>query len=231
MSYIPEQPTNSSNQATNVNPFAPASHRHRRRREHGGPDDADDDCGIAISAAVLPDGLPVTAFRLRLASCPMSRSSAATSTTTAPISCASMPRTAWMAPPDVAAVTAAGGDSIACGVGFRRRRGAGGTGPRRAGQSESQLYATYTADATAFHDITRHQQCMHCRCSDLHRLHATSGGSSGLSAGPGYDAASGLGSVDVAKLISSWRSTTGAATPTVTLSLTEGTKTVTSFSA
>lgn len=91
------------------------------------------------------------------------------------------------------------------------------------------LYATYTAagpnGGSVFHDITAGTNAVECtggspdcikRANGV--LYTGTGGAFAYSSRTGYDAASGLGSVDVKNLISNWTTPQGAAT--VTLSLT-----------
>ena len=70
------------------------------------------------------------------------------------------------------------------------------------GNINPNLYRLASAGSGAFHDITSGSNIVPCGpdtpdCPN---------GSMGFSAGPGYDLASGLGSVDVAKLVSLWNS-------------------------
>ncbi|MDQ1453249.1 MAG: trimeric autotransporter adhesin, partial [Acidobacteriaceae bacterium] len=104
------------------------------------------------------------------------------------------------------------------------------------GNLNDGLYATYAATPGAFHDITAGTNQVTCTSGSPN---CGAGGYTatapptpagpGYNAAAGYDAASGLGSVDVAKLISGWVSGTGSGTPTVTLSITKNGSPVTSF--
>jgi pro-kumamolisin-like protein/Big-like domain-containing protein len=96
------------------------------------------------------------------------------------------------------------------------------------GNLNDGLYATAAAVPSAFHDITNGTNKVACAGPSP----ADCGGDSfttGYNAGPGYDAASGLGSVDVANLLSGWKSTIGTGGATVTLSLTENGTPISSF--
>ena len=104
------------------------------------------------------------------------------------------------------------------------------------GNLNDGLYATAAASPGAFHDITAGTNQVDCTAG------TPNCGANGYTAtapptpaGPaynataGYDAASGLGSVDVAKLISGWVSGTGSGTPGITLSITKNGSPVTAF--
>ena len=104
------------------------------------------------------------------------------------------------------------------------------------GNLNEGLYATAAASPSAFHDISAGTNMVDCTAG------SPNCGANGYTAtapptpaGPaynataGYDAASGLGSVDVAKLISSWVSGTGSGTPGITLSITKNGSPVTAF--
>ncbi len=67
------------------------------------------------------------------------------------------------------------------------------------------------ASGGAFHDITLGSNIVPCGVGTLN----CPGGTMGFSAGPGYDLASGLGSVDVAKLLSLWTSQPAASSAVV----------------
>jgi len=90
-----------------------------------------------------------------------------------------------------------------------------------------QNYATCTAETATtnngcyFNDIDRSTISMPCRagapnCTVTH-TGDTWGVLSGYSATTGYDAATGLGSLNVANVVNSWTATTGTAQPTVTV--------------
>lgn len=70
------------------------------------------------------------------------------------------------------------------------------------GNINPNLYRLAAAGAGVFHDITLGSNIVPCGIGTLD----CPNGIMGFSAGPGYDLASGLGSVDVAKLISLWTS-------------------------
>jgi trimeric autotransporter adhesin len=94
------------------------------------------------------------------------------------------------------------------------------------GNLNNGLYATAALAPAAFHDITAGSNMVACAVGSPN---CVAGFTSGYSAGPGYDAASGLGSVDVAQLINSWHSGSGSGVPTVTLMLTEAGQPISSF--
>lgn len=73
------------------------------------------------------------------------------------------------------------------------------------------LYRLAGSATTAFHDITTGGNQVPCR---LGTPDCPNGGSIGYSAGPGYDLATGLGSVDVSNLVTSWPAPHGANPPT-----------------
>ncbi|HEY3988600.1 MAG TPA: Ig-like domain repeat protein [Acidobacteriaceae bacterium] len=99
------------------------------------------------------------------------------------------------------------------------------------GNLNDGLYATYAATPSAFHDITAGTNKVSCTSGspDCAAGYTASGTTPAYNAGPLYDAASGLGSVDVAKLISGWKSGTGAGAATVTVSVTKSGTPVTTF--
>ncbi|HTX37163.1 MAG TPA: protease pro-enzyme activation domain-containing protein, partial [Bryobacteraceae bacterium] len=70
------------------------------------------------------------------------------------------------------------------------------------GNINPNLYRLAGAASGAFHDITLGNNIVPCGVGTLD----CPNGTMGFSAGPGYDLASGLGSVDVAKLLSLWTS-------------------------
>jgi trimeric autotransporter adhesin len=229
LSYIPEQPTNSSDQATNVQTYSPGY----VQASGGGVStlglaNADETAGspypkpsyqmgfgdsISPSARIVPD---VSFFGGNF------------NNDSTYILCIDVADCVNSTPASL--IYSGGGDSTASVAAFGGIAALLVQAHGVQGNLNPSLYATYTADATAFHDVTNGTNSV-CTAGvpACTAFTTTSGGATAYAAGPGYDAASGLGSVDVAKLISSWRSTTGTATPTVTLSLTEGAKTVTSF--
>jgi uncharacterized protein (TIGR03437 family) len=77
------------------------------------------------------------------------------------------------------------------------------------GNINPDLYRLAGAGSKAFHDITTGNNIIPCSTGTPN----CSSGSYGYSAGPGYDMATGLGSVDVANLVNSW---TNAGTQTTT---------------
>jgi hypothetical protein len=94
------------------------------------------------------------------------------------------------------------------------------------GNLNNGLYATHAVAPAAFHDITAGTNKVACAAGSPE---CVAGFTSGYSAGIGYDAASGLGSVDVAQLINNWHSGSGTGTATVALSLTQAGQPVSSF--
>jgi hypothetical protein len=103
------------------------------------------------------------------------------------------------------------------------------------GNLNDGLYATAAAAPTAFHDITAGTNKVACgtgspNCVGGYTATAppTPAGPA-YTAGPGYDAASGLGSVDVAQLINNWHSGSAGGAATVALSLTEAGQPISSF--
>ncbi|MFL6427172.1 MAG: Ig-like domain repeat protein, partial [Acidobacteriaceae bacterium] len=100
------------------------------------------------------------------------------------------------------------------------------------GNLNDGLYATAAATPGAFHDITAGTNQVACTSGSpncVGGFTATDGGTPAYNATAGYDAASGLGSVDVAKLISGWQSGIGSGAPTITLAITKNGTPVTSF--
>ncbi len=85
------------------------------------------------------------------------------------------------------------------------------------GNLNPALYATSAAAPTAFHDITAGTNTVQCSSGspDCGGTYLQSGGMLAYQAKTGYDAASGLGSVDVAKLIQNWKTPTGVATVSI----------------
>jgi hypothetical protein len=81
------------------------------------------------------------------------------------------------------------------------------------------LYATHTAAPAAFHDVTAGTNAVGCTSGSPNCAAGFTNSGTGLAypATTGYDAASGLGSVDVASFINNWHNPTGAATVTLTL--------------
>ncbi len=77
------------------------------------------------------------------------------------------------------------------------------------------LYPLAAGSPTAFHDITTGNNDSPCV---LNTPSCSNGGPIGFSAGTGYDQATGLGSLDVANLVSTWSSITASTSTTPTLS-------------
>ena len=82
--------------------------------------------------------------------------------------------------------------------GFQKRAGLGNINP--------QLYRLAQAVPAAFHDITSGDNIVPCAQGSPDCLN----GSFGYQAGPGYDLATGLGSIDVNTLVSQWNTRTNA---------------------
>jgi subtilase family serine protease len=83
------------------------------------------------------------------------------------------------------------------------------------------LYPLAASSTDAFHDITQGDNKAPCT---LGSTDCVSGGSIGYSAGPGYDQATGLGSVDAANLVNEWstvsaKTQSGGGTPDFTFTL------------
>ena len=86
------------------------------------------------------------------------------------------------------------------------------------------LYATYGSTPSAFHDVANGTNAVNCQSGSPNcgaNGYTTTGTGLAYTAGAGYDAASGLGSLDVAKLISAWKNPSGTAT--VSMSITDPT--------
>jgi subtilase family serine protease len=73
----------------------------------------------------------------------------------------------------------------------------------RQGNINPNLYALASTSTDAFHDITQGNNQVPCRSGSTN---CPNGGNIGYVAGPGYDQASGLGSVDVFNMIHEWGS-------------------------
>jgi hypothetical protein len=98
------------------------------------------------------------------------------------------------------------------------------------GNLNDGLYATHAAAPSAFHDITAGTNKVVCAAGSPNCVpDGPNFFTSGYNAGPGYDAASGLGSVDVASLLANWRSGKGSGGSTVTVSITRAGKPVKTF--
>ena len=103
------------------------------------------------------------------------------------------------------------------------------------GNLNNGLYATAAAAPTAFHDIAAGTNKVACGTGSpdcVGGFTATAPpapAGPAYNAGPGYDAASGLGSVDVAQLINNWHSGSAGGAATVAVSLTEAGQPISSF--
>jgi subtilase family serine protease len=75
------------------------------------------------------------------------------------------------------------------------------TGSTGLGNVNPMLYSLAASSGTAFHDITSGNNNVPCTAGGKN---CPSGGTIGFSAGTGYDQVTGLGSLDVASLISAW---------------------------
>ncbi|HEV3149404.1 MAG TPA: protease pro-enzyme activation domain-containing protein [Acidobacteriaceae bacterium] len=227
--YIPEQPFNSSNQATNLNPFTPTV----AQATGGGVSTvgltADDLVtqspypqpsyqaavagGISTTARVVPD---VSFFGGNFNGTNSNNGSTY-------ILCID-PADCVDGTPDSLQYTP-GNDSLLAASAF------GGVaalvvqahGPQ--GNLNDGLYATAAATPGAFHDITVGTNQVACTAG----TGCAGGVTSGYNATAGYDAASGLGSVDVANLITGWKTGNGSGAPTTTLTFTKLGAPITSF--
>jgi uncharacterized protein (TIGR03437 family) len=72
------------------------------------------------------------------------------------------------------------------------------------GNINPKLYSLAQTASSAFHDITSGNNIFTITCPPFNRGTCSSSGSVGYSAGVGYDQVTGLGSVDVAKLVNAW---------------------------
>ena len=79
------------------------------------------------------------------------------------------------------------------------------------GNINPKLYSLAQTASGAFHDITSGNNMFTVACPPFNRGTCTSSGAVGYSTGVGYDQVTGLGSVDVAKLVNAW--TGGSVTP------------------
>lgn len=79
------------------------------------------------------------------------------------------------------------------------------TGSAGLGNVNPMLYSLAATTPGAFHDITSGNNSVPCTAGTKN---CASGGTIGFSAGAGYDQVTGLGSLDVAKLISAWTAVT-----------------------
>lgn len=87
------------------------------------------------------------------------------------------------------------------------------------GNLNPTLYALYGTTPSAFHDITAGTNAVNCTTGSPDCANGYTSNSNGLAyqAGAGYDAASGLGSVDLGNLISAWTNAGGSATVAMTI--------------
>jgi hypothetical protein len=74
----------------------------------------------------------------------------------------------------------------------------------RQGNVNPTLYRLAGTNRTAFHDITQSGNQIQCRAGSPD---CGAAGFIGFAAAPGYDLATGLGSVDVGKLLQAWPKT------------------------
>src|SRR5262249_9672326 len=79
------------------------------------------------------------------------------------------------------------------------------------GNVNPKLYSLAASAPGAFHDITAGGNQVPCQIGSTD---CPRGGSIGYSAGPGYDVATGLGSLDIANLIAAWSPRTVSTTTT-----------------
>ena len=86
----------------------------------------------------------------------------------------------------------------------------------RQGQANFSLYALAQQKPTAFHDITLGSNSAHCPAGTVNCIQNANGhyATTVYSAGPGYDLASGLGSVDASVLVNNWNAITFKSTTT-----------------
>ncbi|HEY1414161.1 MAG TPA: hypothetical protein VGF36_18600, partial [Rhodopila sp.] len=228
--YIPEQPFNSSNQATNLNPFTPTV----AQATGGGVSTvgltAEDLVtqspypqpsyqaavagGISTTARVVPD---VSFFGGNFNGTNSNNGSTYILCIDAADCVDGTPDSLQYTPGNNSLLAASAFGGVAALV--VQAHGA-------QGNLNNGLYATHAVAPAAFHDITAGTNKVACTAGSPD---CVGGYTSGYSAGPGYDAASGLGSVDVAQLINNWHSGSGTGTATVALSLTQAGQPVSSF--
>ena len=87
------------------------------------------------------------------------------------------------------------------------------------GNLNPALYATQAAVPNAFHDITAGENAVACTGANCSGGFSSTGTGVAYAAGTGYDAATGLGSVDVRNLIAGWQNPPPA--PTIQFTLTQ----------
>ena len=90
------------------------------------------------------------------------------------------------------------------------------TNSKGLGNANMELYALAASSPAAFHDITTGNNMVPCTSGTVDCPAGTT--QIGYSAGPGYDLATGLGSLDVASLAKAWPGFVGASAKTVVTS-------------
>ncbi len=85
-------------------------------------------------------------------------------------------------------------------------------GGKRLGQADYVLYNLAASEPAVFHDITQGNNSVDCTAGTPNC--ASNDFLTGYDAGPGYDLATGIGSIDVAKLVTAWSTATFTATTT-----------------
>ena len=213
--YIPEQPSNSSDQANNQQPFTPTF----VQATGGGVSTLGQTSTMADAGA---DRQPSTGGsgrwnfddRARGAGCFLFRRNY---TNGSDYIFASMPSDCVNGTPDTYSTRRQ--DSSLAASAFAGVAALVVQAHGAQGNLNNGLYATPAAVPGAFHDVTAGTNKVSCAPGSPDC--GADSFTSGYNAGAGYDAASGLGSVDVASLISGWRSTIGGGGATITLSLTE----------
>lgn len=228
--YIPEQPANSSYQATNIAPQASELFATGGGRSTVGLSTLNPDFTFTSSpypqpsyqTGVVPASVSTPAAPGSIAARvipDVSMYGGAANNRSAYIFCVQA-TDCVNATPSTLQYTADGNSSAAAAVfGGVAALLVQAKGPQ--GNLNPTLYATYTKTPAAFHDITVGTNAVSCQGGTADcgaNGFTTSGGGFGFPATAGYDAASGLGSVDVAQLISAWSAPN--ATANVTLSLT-----------
>ena len=83
------------------------------------------------------------------------------------------------------------------------------------GQADYELYPLAAKEPSAFHDVTLGTIQMPCQAGSAN---CTNGELNGYAAGPGYDLATGLGSIDANVLVTNWNSRSNGTATTTTLS-------------
>jgi len=83
---------------------------------------------------------------------------------------------------------------------------------KRIGQANYALYNLASSTPTIFHDVTQGNNSVICTTGTTNC--GSNGFANGYNAATGYDLASGIGSIDVAKLVNNWSKATYAATTT-----------------